>query len=407
MKSHSYLFTILIVGVLVISGCIVESENKKISAVIVPHHTIVAAQRGQTLQKVAAHIPQPKTIILLSPNHYELGGGNIQTTRMKWNLAEEKIVPHLSVIDRLIQNGGVRDETPSFRTEHGIYLLLPDIARFFPNATIVPIIFKLHTSRAEIEKVKSVLIKECFECLLITSVDFSHYQGAELAELHDVLTRRALAELETDLILKKSETDNPPALALTTLWAQDHGTPHFFEDAHTNSGLMTGDMTIQTTTHFFAWYQEGQKLEVEGNITFLFGPEKLSNAKMEEIVERRYWGTDTVLSFKSTNAEFTHNNVSIAVMQRDSFVEEKEFLNQLRNNARLGKGIIVIAPSKTNRAVLTSWQKNGAALIITKNTEEECAKIKADHVYCLSDTENPLWIAGTVTQNGLAEFIVP
>ncbi len=275
-----------------------------ISGLVVPHHDLVKEKRAELLREVAGKIAQPKTVILVSPNHYESGRGHIQTNSQLWQLAEGSLLPDLQVIQSLIK-AGATEEPVSFSNEHGIKLLLPDLAATFPQAKIVPIILKRQTSLTELTALQNSLLENCRDCLMVASVDFSHYQAALLAELHDSLSQRALEQLDTEALFTKAETDSPAALALLTLWAKAHQTEQFVLKNHTNSGIIGRSPDIETTTHLFGWYQSGSKVQTAPAVSFLIGGDMMFGRliahtflaeglwrSLDQLGERVFWGTD-------------------------------------------------------------------------------------------------------------------
>src|SRR5437868_1867848 len=74
---------------------------ESISTLILPHHDLVKPQREQFLAQVAPKVSPPTTIILISPNHYQVGRGKIQTSDQTWQLSDRSIDPNLAVIDQL------------------------------------------------------------------------------------------------------------------------------------------------------------------------------------------------------------------------------------------------------------------------------------------------------------------
>lgn len=281
------------------------ASAKKISALIVPHHDLVKDQRATLFDEAAALIPAPRTVILLSPNHYESGRADIQTSNQTWDLSTGQISPDLPVLDALVAQNVAAKEPGSFTNEHGIKLILPDIKSHFPEAQIVPIIFKMDTPAAKLTALEEALEKNCADCLAIASVDFSHYQPATLANLHDGLTERALANLDTDALLAKAEVDSPPALAFLTLWAKSHGTEKFVLKDHTNSGVIANNPDIETTTHLFGWYEAGERTRPAQSVSFLFGGDMMFGRmiahtflagglekSLDQLGNRVFWGTD-------------------------------------------------------------------------------------------------------------------
>lgn len=274
-----------------------------ISALILPHHDFVKRQRQEFLAEVKPKIKAPETIILLSPNHYDVGQGMIQTSLQTWHLSDRDIQPNTAVIDQL--GSQVSVEPGSFANEHGIKLVLGDIWQTFPQAKIVPIIFKTNVKKANLETLEKTLVAQCDNCLLIASVDFSHYQPALLANLHDQLTERALMNLDIDKLLTDAEIDSPAALAVTALWARDHSAQKFVLANHTNSGVISKSLDAETTTHFFAFYTTGDQAKPPPSVSFIIGGDMMFGRmiahtflakglekSLEKLGDRVFWGTD-------------------------------------------------------------------------------------------------------------------
>lgn len=280
------------------------TTKTKISALIIPHHDLVKPQRIALLASAAKQIDQPETIILISPNHNNLGGATIQTTSKTWELADGTFEPNTTVIQSLI-NQGVGDEQSSFTNEHGIKLVLSDIKRSFPQARLVPVIVKSQTNSEQISKLQANLNTSCNQCLVIASVDFSHYQPALLAQLHDQLSLRLLDQLNDKELLASAEVDAPAALAFTALWAKSHQTLRFSLKDHTNSGVLANDPDIETTTHIFGWYESGETSNPDPGVTFLIGGDMMFGRmiahtflkdgiwrSLDQLGDRVFWGTD-------------------------------------------------------------------------------------------------------------------
>ncbi len=284
----------------------------RISGIVVPHHDLVKKQRQALFEKMKQRfsgINQPKTVILLSPNHFNAGSAPIQVNKQTWDTFDGAILPQTDVIDTLIASKVAKSEPKSFGHEHGIKLILGDIKRTFPDARIVPIILKMGAKDADITRLHDALFRTCSACLMVASVDFSHYQPAALADFHDTLTLRALQNRDSATLLAKAEVDSPPALALLTRWAQSHKTEHFSLFDHTNSGVLAKDFDGETTTHIFGWYEEGIPVIPEDSVTFLMGGDmmfgrfvayKYLKDGLEKIFsqfgDRVFWGTDAAIA---------------------------------------------------------------------------------------------------------------
>ncbi len=290
-----------------------------ISGLVLPHHDLVKAQRQALLQAVRAKGAKADTVILVSPNHYESGQGVVQTSQQVWSLTDRTVQPNDQVIRALLESKKASLEPDSFANEHGIKLVLSDIFSVFPKAEIVPLIIKQSATQEDMTALTQVLMKDCNGCLFIASVDFSHYQPALLASLHDDLTLRGLVSQDLG-ILGKAETDSPGALILLAQWAKMHNTDHFVAQNHTNSGELTKDTDIETTTHIFGWYEAGAPVPAEKSVTFLIGGDMMFGRSIahtflktglwhsvDQLGERLFWGTDAAI----VNLEGPVSDVSV------------------------------------------------------------------------------------------------
>ncbi len=284
------------------------SSQASVAAIVLPHHDLVKTQRQDFLKKVQQQGLKPKTIIVVSPNHYESGSNNVQTTTKTWTITDGTIEPNKVVIDALLAAGAKEEET-SFANEHGVKLILGDIHDVFPKATIVPILLKMETPKATIEKVHETLNANCRDCLLVASVDFSHYQPALLANLHDDVTLRALQLQDEDMLLTKAEVDSPASLTLMSLWSESHDAKRFVLSGHTNSGELAKDSDSETTTHMFGWYEKGEMVTPNNGVSFLVGGDMMFGRMIahtflptglekvfDKLGNRVFWGTDAAIA---------------------------------------------------------------------------------------------------------------
>ena len=282
------------------------TPSTHISTIIVPHHQIVAAKRDAFFAQVAPQL-KPKTVILISPNHYDSGKGTVQTDDQTWSTSVGDIAPDTDLIKQLLNDQPVSNEPGSFYNEHGIHNILQDVRQSFPEARIVPIIFKSNTTEADASALGTYLAAHCSDCLLVTSVDFSHYQPSLLAELHDELSRRAMENLDQKTLFTNAEVDSPAALVTTAAWASAKQTPHLHVEAQTDSGVLTGQPDIQTTTHMFAWYESGAQAKPADGVSFTIGGDIMLGRSVaatylpktdglktvaEGLGDRAFWGTD-------------------------------------------------------------------------------------------------------------------
>ncbi len=284
------------------------SQTVRISAVILPHHDLVKSQRQLFLTRLAALITPPHTVILVSPNHFDSGNADIQVSGQTWQLSGgREILPDMTVISALV-GLGYSDSPESFMGEHGIRSVLPDLISVFPKVRLVPIIIKNRVTAGEIRHLAGLLENTCPDCLLVSSVDFSHYQPVLLSNLHDDLSVRLLSNLDSDGLFSKAEVDSPGALSLAALWAKSHQTLKFVLAGHTNSGLILNQPDSETTGHTFGWYADDSQVIPDAEVSFTVGGDVMFDRgvsktfpgnrlyqSFSQIGDRVFWGTDASL----------------------------------------------------------------------------------------------------------------
>jgi AmmeMemoRadiSam system protein B len=248
---------IIIVSAIIVAGFFLtknQNEFLDISGVVVPHHDLMAQKRADFFKDLAKSIREPSTIILVSPNHFNVGIGDIQTTNQTWSLSSGKIYPDNDVISFLQKDTVANIEPTSFVKEHGIYNILSDIYNNFPNTKLVPIILREGVSFKKINKLEQAFLQSCKNCLVVASVDFSHYQTHAISELNDKNTINWLSSVDYKNLIEKAQVDSPAALAMLALWAKDHNTLYFELKDYIGSTNIYKDSDIDPTTHVFGWY---------------------------------------------------------------------------------------------------------------------------------------------------------
>jgi len=454
-------------GILIILGVglrLIIPARSTISGFVVSHHDLVKGQRDRLYAEVAGRINRPKTIVLLSPNHYDAGRGEIQTSTQTWQVTSGTIEPNLTAIKALIGNG-VTEEPGSFISEHGIHLQLADIQQYFPGSKIVPLIFKSHISYQRTQEIEQDLKNVCSDCLMIASVDFSHYQPAILANLHDNLTERYLDQLDSENLMNKSEVNCPSCLSILSQWAKDHGTSDFHIKDHTNSGILVSDLDGETTTHFFGWYQAGKKVTPPKSVSFIFGgktqiestslpPAKSSPENLFALLgERTFWGTDSaflqfgnsaitnysdllsylkipesIFNFEQATdsiTEMSGNGLNLEVISVQSEASPPDLSDSIRRlKANPTHRVVVLETGKNlftveeQSLIAHTWIDAGADMVIESQTNpDESGEVYKGHpiIYSLGDfldtakagESTGQLLAGEFTEDKVKLFFLP
>ena len=262
-------------------------------AVIVPHHDLVKSTRTEFLTQIKKQRPNIDTIIIIGPDHFSQNQKGIYYTDRNWNLTtgtyafaaslNPHLSPHLTLKDSL------------FTDDHAIYNVLPDLHQNWPSSQIFPILVGQQYPLSDLNTLITQISRSCTtRCLLVASVDFSHYLPALLAHIHDLTSLRVLHNLEIDHI-NSLEVDSPQSLYILSNFAAAMSARNFNLFAHTNSGFIFQNPETETTTHLFASYSRSllppKPLTLS---TFSYIPPQVNRSQNQTTLgDRTFYGTDS------------------------------------------------------------------------------------------------------------------
>jgi MEMO1 family protein len=260
-------------------------------AIIVPHHNIVASTRTSYFQKIKFLRPFTRQIIIIGPDHFSVNQRQISYTDADWSLPDTKIF-----YDHSFDASGLLANNYLVKNDHTIYNLLPDIKKYFPRATLVPILLGQKLISSDLDSLFSKITSYChFDCLLIASVDFSHYLPASLADVHDAFTADALNSSNLEKIFS-AEVDSPQSLYLISRFAKEKKI-FFSLSARTNSGTILKNPDIETTTHFFGSFSHLFFKKYSKTTTKLKLPFPVDRPKnLSTLGDRFFYGVDEISS---------------------------------------------------------------------------------------------------------------
>lgn len=254
-------------------------------AAILPHHLITATELTKFYRGMANQF-QPKTIILVGPNHFEEGEANIQTCNCAYSTIQGKLKTNATIIREAVKNDLAINNNEPFGKEHSIYAHATFIKSFFPDAEIAPFILKWKTPDEEVDQllrfINSLTNKQ--EILLIASVDFSHYIPYLVADFHDQSSFAAIQNFDQDSI-KTIEVDSPASLRLITRWAEQENLMNVSLLSHTNSQDFFRQKKLeQTTSHEFISFSDGE-IEKNSQVSIHFFGDAMFGRKVESMLD--------------------------------------------------------------------------------------------------------------------------
>jgi len=227
------------------------SLRGRIRGAVIPHHYVGAEYVAEVFALLAPQ--QPKTVILLGPNHDEVGPYPVLTSEAAWATPFGTVQPDDAARAAFVAAGAAYDEH-ALSADHAVAGLIPFVAKYLPNARVVPLLIKRHPDQASADALATALAAAAgdADAVIIGSIDFSHYLTVADADKRDALT---LAAMRTRDFPALAAFDNghldSPSTATAVLRAMDAiGAGEFTVLAHENSGRILKDPYGSTTSYF-------------------------------------------------------------------------------------------------------------------------------------------------------------
>jgi len=261
---------------------------------VLPHH-LLAKEIIQKFFKSLSLKGKPKTIVLLSPDHFNSKALCQKISFITLN-PQTKSFKNLKVDNLLLKNLAEENDfcfsNSSIERDHGIINLLPYIKNYFPEAKILPILVPSEISRKQIDFFIKTLNSQSFPSLvLIASVDFSHYFPKSIAQFHDKKAIRVLLNFEKEEF-ETLEVDCWQCLYGVRLFArlQNKEKPKII--AYKNSSDFLKNSQVEKTTSYFSviFEKENKKnyknLEIQKVKTLLFVGDLMFDRGIERLMEK-------------------------------------------------------------------------------------------------------------------------
>lgn len=365
----------------------VQEKGEAIGA-IVNHHLLAPDLIAETLTVAATN--KPRTVVLISPNHFFAGLGQAILSEYDWQTPYGILEADKDVVSRLAESGAANiDETP-FEKEHGISNIVAFIKKAILNAKFVPLIIKDTISENELAKLIDVLeYNLSSDSLIIGSFDFSHYLPSAAADFHDEKSDAILDSLEyqsTDHL----DIDSRPGLEILLKIIKARGGNSFTLLGATNSAkILKDEDTVENTSYVTGVFTNGEKEKEQKATALIFGDLMLDRYVRTTIqrkgleyifanIERFLIGSDLVLAnLEGSFTDFSPNpdpNSLKFTFDPKLIPEIKKFgfnIFNLANNHSLDFGSAGFAQSKEylkkNNLDYFGDPKNASEISIIKN----------------------------------------
>lgn len=254
----------------------VTAPDHAIAGVIVPHHLTASEGIASGIRMLAKQ--QPKTILLISPDHFHKCPTLICTTRGIFTTVLGDVRTQNQLVNSLAHSPLVTLDNKLFNEEHGIGAITPYIKYNFPDAVIVPVVLsqKIHWYENRETILKALQgVYDQVDAIVISS-DFSHYLTVTKADQMDEETAEVLfaGDLQGIAALNNpDQNDCPGCLWILANIAKNNDFYNPSVILHTNSARILKDERVkETTSHFtIVWYKNNDltsdDFAVAGDVT--------------------------------------------------------------------------------------------------------------------------------------------
>ena len=224
----------------------------------VSHHLLAAAHIDAWFRDLASY-GTVDTFIIISPAHWVHDGANLKYTTLDWDGYLSRVECDVEAAVYLAGRAGLVKEPAAFHREHGVDVLIPYIAAYFPGSRVVPVL------QVE-ERLDSDGLRNFGEAaaalqrkdsgkryFFMVSADFSHHADRETTAIRDARTAESLPFLSPSLIPSVYTDNRGGMLALTSFFGQPPSDYRLL--GRTTSWDLSGEDPEDITSYFFTFFR--------------------------------------------------------------------------------------------------------------------------------------------------------
>lgn len=233
----------------------VTKQNYHIRGGIIPHHLFPGFIIADFFKRLSYQ--NPKTIILIGPNHYEVGSFKALTSLSNWETPYGLVAPDIGMVNKLVSKDLLHINDEVLLNDHAVSAILPFVKYYIGDGKIVPILLKRGFSESD----SDILVSEIAEMadentVYVAAVDFSHYLTSEEAKKKDDITLKIMQDFDYPnlYLLNNDYLDSPPSIGVLLKIMQKLNAQNSEILFHTNSGEMQKNSSIETTSYFSIAY---------------------------------------------------------------------------------------------------------------------------------------------------------
>jgi poly-gamma-glutamate synthesis protein (capsule biosynthesis protein) len=327
-----------------------KQTQMPVIAFITPHHLVADDLIEDIFNKTFQQNKNSDIdkIILISPNHFNVKGGNI--------IVDNELLLNDLGVNSLLDKKLIYADSSVFAKEHGIQNILPFINKYFPDMPVLSMMIRAGTNKNEIEKLAYELSKDegFANTLFILSSDFSHELTPQLSDMHDKVTIDTVEHFDFDNVYNL-DTDCVEGLYLLMKVSQfkDYNKFNFVDGSNSSkeyNNFFIGDNTSYVTGQFVA-ESDDEIVDLGRVVSLSFGGDVMLDRTVRQNIDRlgaEYFTKDIKRIFWAQDVNMANlegpvtNNPSVSNVSQDNPnhfkftfdpIQTKDFLDFNRVNA--------------------------------------------------------------------------
>lgn len=228
--------------------------STSVSVLIVPHHLAADSFIDAAFQTVSEKIDAGAVnrVILLSPNHFEVGRDWIIGADRNWETPSGTLNADVRALQKL--RGSVFIGDTILDREHGVRNIFPFIKKYFPNAAVVPLALRNGIPNENLHALTDQLnLLDGAHTLLVVSADFSHYLDWNFSRFHDDEAIEVLSHNELSRV-DALDVDCSACLRVAMRYASLRNASSFQLLSRSSSLLMLGSNVVGSETSHVTGY---------------------------------------------------------------------------------------------------------------------------------------------------------
>lgn len=251
--------------------------EQKVFGGVVNHHLLAKEFIEEVL--VTLKEQNPKRIVLISPNHFNQGIGDIQTADLLWRTP----IGEVKTPCGLLSEDVVSNEPLTFVSEHGVSNIIPFIKKYLPDIEVLPLVIKEKTDFASLDVVVESLAS-LEDTVFLGSFDFSHELPPLVSEFRDQKSLDVITSFDV-VGTENIAVDSKRGLYVLLKVLEKKGAKDFSLFRNTNSGFLIKKDIPDSTSYITGVFKVGEsKSPYTTNILF-FGDMMLDRTVSKRMSE--------------------------------------------------------------------------------------------------------------------------